>query len=113
MPTELPELNPQVTRFAVGLAVVVHLFSIAAVIVAAWIDAADFFQAVMVWGLNLVVTTIQILGVLSGHWFSGKGRSVSRTKEPIGFWLSYWICIFILLVIDVLLVLGYIGYKGC
>ncbi|WP_425614614.1 hypothetical protein NA78x_004487 [Anatilimnocola sp. NA78] len=89
-----------------SLAVVVHLFAVVAVIAATWTDAADLFQAAMLLGFNLLITAGQILSVLTGH-FTSKRNSVSRIRQPIEFWISYWIWIVVPLVASILLLLGY------
>ena len=93
------ENDARVTWFAVAFAVLVNLSGIAIVTVAAALGSAPTFEAVMLGLFNTGVTVTQVLSVLYGH-FGLNMRRVERQSNAFGFWLSYWICIFILLIIN-------------
>jgi hypothetical protein len=95
----VPENNARVTWFAVAFALLVNLSGIAIVTVAAALGSAPPFEAVMLGLFNTGVTVAQVLSVVYGHFGSNMGR-VERQRNAFGFWLAYWICIFILLIIN-------------
>jgi hypothetical protein len=81
-----------VTRFALAIAVAVDVFVIVTSAAKAWLRTGEWFQAVVLSGFTIGATAVAVSSVVSGR-FSSKsstGKPVSRTRQPISFWVSYW-----------------------